>query len=243
MTQTLLTIFPDPQDLLALEPEDLGGVILEIAPGVMQNGMFNVMSLLAQVSNVVGPSYPPGMRRPVTNALAEALSRLVSFGLLIEDPEQPATWYRPTRRAQALKSRTDVEQFRKGRILPVELLQPALAEKVWPLFLRGDHDIAVVQAFKVVEVSVRKAANAKGGGFSDDVVGTALMQDAFHVEIGPLRNASAPPGERRAEMFLFAGAMGSARNPAAHHERNLPPQEAARLIVFASHLLSIVEQR
>lgn len=132
MIQTLLQIFPDPKDLLALEPEDLGGIILEIAPGVIQNGMFNIASLLAQLFRVVGSSYPNGVQRPVTNALAEAISRLVNLGLLLEDPEQPATWYRLTRRAQMLKTRTDVEQFRRGRILPIDLLQPALTEKVWP---------------------------------------------------------------------------------------------------------------
>jgi uncharacterized protein (TIGR02391 family) len=118
-----------------------------------------------------------------------------------------------------------------------------LAEKVWPLFLRGDHDIAVVQAFKIVEVSVRKLANSKGAAYPDDLVGVSLMHDAFNTENGPLRNDKAPTGERKAEMFLFSGAMGHARNPTAHHDTNLPAQEAARLIVFASHLLSIVEQR
>jgi uncharacterized protein (TIGR02391 family) len=187
--------------------------------------------------------YPHHLGPAVNFALAEAISWLITQGLLIENPEQPAIWYRPTRRAAALKTRIDVERFRKGRMLPVELLQPALAEKVWPLFLRGDHDIAVVQAFKVVEVSVRKAANAKGAGFSDELVGTKLMQAAFNEASGPLRNAAAPSGERLAEMFLFTGAMGSARNPTAHHDRDVPPQEAARLIVFASQLLNVIEQR
>ncbi|MGH6678385.1 MAG: hypothetical protein ACREDL_05500, partial [Bradyrhizobium sp.] len=143
---TLLTILPDPKDVLALEPEDLGGIILEIAPGIMQNGMFAHGYLMAQLFDGFGrPTYPANYREPVANALAEALSRLLTFGLLIEDPGQPARWYRPTRRAQSLKNRTDVEQFRKARILPVDLLQPQMAEKVWPLFLRGDHDVAVVQ--------------------------------------------------------------------------------------------------
>jgi Protein of unknown function (Hypoth_ymh) len=243
MTHTLLTIFPNPADILALEPEDLGGIVLEIAPSVMQNGMFNINSLIYPLYPGPPTSYAQEVRRPVTIALAEATSWLVRSGLLIEEPDQPARWYRPTRRALSLKTRTDVEQFRKARILPVDLLQPALAEKVWPIFLRGDHDIAVVQAFKVVEVAVRKAANSKGAGFPDDLVGTALMQDAFNQETGPLRNVSAPSGERRADMFLFAGAMGSARNPAAHHEKNLTAQDAARLIVYASYLLSLVEGR
>jgi hypothetical protein len=209
----------------------------------MQNGMFNLFSLTAQLFQVIGMTYPPGVQRPVTNALAEAISRLVTFGLVFQDPDQPAVWYRPTRRAQALKTRMDVEQFRRGRILPVELLQPAFAEKVWPLFLRGDHDVAVFQAFKEVEVATRNAANAKGAGYPDDLLGIALMRKAFHPDTGPLTNANAVAAEREAEMHLFSGAIGHAKNPVSHRAVNLPPQEAARLVVFATHLLSIVEQR
>jgi Protein of unknown function (Hypoth_ymh) len=97
-----------------------------------------------------------------------------------------------------------LEVCRKGRMLPVELLQPALTERVWPQFLRGDHDVAIFQAFKEVEVAIRKAANVKGAGYPDDLVGTTLMRRAFHPESGPLTDMS---------------------------------------LVFASHLLSIVEQR
>ncbi len=133
--------------------------------------------------------------------------------------------------------------FRKGRTLPVELLQPTLAEKVLPQFLRADHDVGVFQAFKEVEVAVRKAANAKGAGYPDDLVGTTLMRKAFHPESGPLRNTALVAAERDAEMHLFAGAIGHAKNPTSHRDVTLNPQEAARLVVFASHLLSIVEQR
>ena len=50
-------------------------------------------------------------------------------------------------------------------------------------------------------------------------------------------------GEREAEMHLFSGAIGHAKNPASHRDVEPSPQDAARLIVFASHLLSIIEQR
>src|SRR6516165_4871824 len=87
---TLLTILPDPRDLLALEPEDLGSIILEIVPGIIQNGMFNHGGLMAQLFHGVGrPTYPRDYEQPVANALAEALSRLASFALLIQDPHQP----------------------------------------------------------------------------------------------------------------------------------------------------------
>ena len=106
-------------------------------------------------------------------AIAEAISWLVTQGLLVPDLGQPAPgFYVPTRRAQSLKTRTDVDAFRKGRILPSDLLPTLFAEKVVPLFRRGDHDIAVFQAFKEVEVAVRNTANAKGAGYSGSEVGT-----------------------------------------------------------------------
>ena len=43
---SLLSLFPQPQDLLALTPEDLGGVIVEAVPPLIQNGMFTIDSLL-----------------------------------------------------------------------------------------------------------------------------------------------------------------------------------------------------
>jgi hypothetical protein len=209
----------------------------------MQNGMFSLNGLEAQLFHVIGTTYPPGARRPVQLALAEALSWLVSQGLLLIDPDQPAQWYVLTRRAKNLRTRADVEAYRKGRMLPVELLQPALAEKVWPQFLRGDHDVAIFQAFKEVEVAVRKAANGKGVGYPDDLVGTTLMRKAFHPDSGPLTDLTLVVSEREAEMHLFSGAIGHGKNPPSHRDVQPAPQEAARLIVFASHLLSIVDER
>jgi len=243
MTETLLSIFPRPNDLLALEPEDLAGVLLEVVPGVMQNGMFNTQSLQAQLFRQIGDTYPHGVRRPVELAIAEAISWLISQGLLIIDPGQPAQWFVLTRRAAKIRTKADLDAYRKGRMLPVELLPATLAEKVWPQFLRGDHAVAIFQAFKEVEVAVRKAANAKGAGYPDDLVGKKLMQDAFHPENGPLTNGSLVRSEREAEMFLFVGAIGHGKNPSSHRDIDPAPQEAARLIVFASHLLGIVEQR
>ena len=113
-----------------------------------------------------------------------------------------------TRRARNLRSRADVEAYRKGRMLPVELLQPVLAEKVWPQFLRGDHDVAIFQAFKEIEVAVRTAANGKGAGYPNDLVGITLMRKAFHPDSGPLTDVSLAMdvslvmSEREAEMHL-----------------------------------------
>jgi hypothetical protein len=236
---TLFSVFPQFRDLLALQPEELGGVILEIASGAD----FTIQQLTASLFPPIPPSYPQERHREVTRAVAEALSWLVSQGLLMLDPEQPGAWYVSTRRAQTMRGRAEVEAYRKGRILPIDLLQAALADKVWPQFLRGDHDVAVFQAFKEVEVAVRTAANAKGAGYADNLVGVSLMRKAFHSSEGPLRDTKLVTGEREAEMHMFSGAIGHAKNPGSHRDVSLLPEEAARLIVFASHLLSIVEQR
>jgi hypothetical protein len=62
---SLLSIFPNPDDLLALEPEDLGGVLLEVVPGVMQNHMFGMGDVTTALFPSIGGGYPPGLQRPV----------------------------------------------------------------------------------------------------------------------------------------------------------------------------------
>lgn len=243
MPQSLLDIFPTPGSLLALAPEELAGVLMEIAPNVLRNGIFSDYDLSNSVFHTPDRGYPDNSHRAVRLAIAEAVSWLISEGLIIIDPDQSGQHYVLTRRGRALKTRADIEAFRKGRILPVDLLQPALAEKVLPQFARGDHDIAVFQAFKDVEVAVRRAANIKGAGYPDDLVGVPLMRKAFHPDQGPLANLAMVFAEREAEAALFAGAIGRAKNPPSHRDVQIEPQEAARLMVFASYLLSIVESR
>jgi hypothetical protein len=63
------------------------------------------------------------------------------------------------------------------------------------------------------------------------------------IETGPLPDKALIVSERESEMFLFSGSIGHAKNPPSHRDVYLTRVEAARLIVFASHLLDIVEQR
>jgi uncharacterized protein (TIGR02391 family) len=104
------------------------------------------------------------------------------------------------------------------------------------MFLRGDYDVAVFQAFKEVEVAVRKA-----GKYDDELIGTKLMRKAFDPEVGPLRPEGLVLSEREAIAHLYAGAIGYCKNPQSHRDVQLRRTEAARLIVFASYLLEDVE--
>jgi uncharacterized protein (TIGR02391 family) len=242
MSQSLLTVFPHPEDLTAIGAEDLAMVMFEFLRPDRQ-GRCSIAGLRDQLFTTARPGYPPGSMRPTLVALAEALSWLRSQGLIVDDPEQPEHFFVLTKKAKGLRGRADLEAYRKGRVLPVELLDPALVDKVQPLFLRGDHDVAVFQAFKEVEVAVRKAAAGLSAGFGNELVGTSLMRKAFHPDAGPLTDKSAVASEREAVMHLFSGAIGYAKNPGSHRDVTMEPHEAARLIVFASHLLGIVQQR
>jgi uncharacterized protein (TIGR02391 family) len=235
---TLLSAFPEPKDLLSLEPEEFAGVLLEVIPSISQQAGFLIGNIVDQFIPPHGGGYPPRMSSEISVMAAEALAWLENQGIVVKNPNQPADWYLLTRRGRSLRTRSDLEAFRKGRALPMELLQPALASKVRHLFLRGDHDTAVFQAFKEVEVAVRRAGN-----YSDDLLGRDLMQKAFNSETGPLRDKALVKAERESEMFLFSGAIGHCKNPTSHRDVNLPRESAARLIVFASHLLDIIEKR
>ncbi|WP_372783465.1 TIGR02391 family protein [Phenylobacterium sp.] len=237
---SLREILPDPKDLLALEPEELAGILLELLPGMDRNGSGTTfidieIRLFPQIF-VAAPDqgYPNDARDDVGMALAEALSWLETQGLIVRNPGQAGAHYVVTRRGAKAMGRSNFDAYRLGRTLPVELLQDDLAEKVHHLYLRGDYEVAVFQAFKMVEVAVRRA-----GGFAPDDVGMKLMRAAFRPEAGPLTDKSAPPGEQEALMELFAGAMGYAKNPPGHRDVAHNRQSAARLIIFASELLEI----
>jgi uncharacterized protein (TIGR02391 family) len=168
----------------------------------------------------------------------EAWVWLEREGLIAPKPETTGEWSFITRRGHQVATRDGLAAYRAAALLPKQQLNPTIAQKCWSAFLRGEYDTATFQAFKELEVAIRSA-----GRFRTEDYGVELARKAFKPLSGPLTERSAPASEQEALANLMAGAIGSYKNPHSHRNVDLEPQEAAEMIMLASHLLRIVQNR
>ncbi|TXN73442.1 TIGR02391 family protein [Methylobacterium sp. WL6] len=244
-------VAPTADALLSLEADELG---LRMLPVLVRphphGGHLSLKELLDaniyQVTSInagtrAGGPYPAERHAEVRQAIIEAWAWLEGQGLLIpalgpyNDPNMSVRLM--SRRGRQLAE--DPQRALSARLLPKEVLHPSIREDVWGLYHRGKYDAAVFEAMKAVEIAVRQAANPKPTD-----IGVDLMRRAFNPEGGPLTDKSAPAAEQHARSALFAGAMGSYKNPQSHRKVDLDnPDETAEIIMLACHLLRIVTDR
>ena len=239
----LTEIIPDVEILLGLSTEELAFVVLQLAYEHRQNGLIHIQGLINHISGVAGTSegYPQNKRNEAELAFGEAWNWLTVQGLLIPDPGMNGNngWMRFSRKTVKLLIQANFKNYARSVAFSKSLLHPIIAEEVWIDLARGDLGSAVFKAFRAVEIAVREV-----GAFDATDVGTELMRKAFDQANGPLANQAHPKAERESLAHLFAGAIGSYKNPHSHRTVIINDStEAQEMVVIASHLLRIVDSR
>jgi len=233
-------IFPPIETALELEPEELAPFVLRFLKDREESNESINRHNFTLVNSPAFLDYANGHQKELGERLMEAWIWLEKEMFIVPKPGGGGTdEFFITRRGKKILDEQDFDSYKKGSLLPSENLDPVLVRKVKPLFIRGDYDTAIFQAFKEVEIRVRGKA-----GYTDNEIGVSLMRKAFKPSDGPLADSSLDQGEQQAVSDLFAGAMGSFKNPSSH--RNVEytdPSEVADIIHIANQLLRMCEER
>ncbi len=125
-------------------------------------------------------------------------------------------------------------------IRAAERLDAALHDRlkhVKSQFLLGEYELAAFAAMREVEIRVRELSGA-----DSSLLGVKLMRNSFG-EGGRLADPDLDSGERVGIMELFAGAIGTFKNPPSHRQVDYAdPTEASEVVLFADLLMRLLDR-
>ena len=253
MFSKLFEMLPDAEHLLSLSAEELAGPLLVSLENKERTIPENVIAhndMQYEIDRNSHINYPNGCHEDVLFALMEAWQYLVSERFVAPRPTNlprnqvitSATAYFVTRRGKKIETLDDFDAYRKADLLRKHQLHPIIAEKVWSIFAQGSYRTAVLEAFIQVEIAVREVGDYTKDNYGKDYYGKVLMEKAFDVNDGKLTDENLHEAEKLGMRNLFSGAIGLYRNPSGHREVEYAPEEAAEIIIIASHLLRIVDE-
>ena len=213
MARLLLAIVKSPENIPAMTKEELAYALLEDMQARLEqpvNGILNRHHVGANLFSG-GAFYSSNGSAVSVRDLANRIERLGRDAIaLLEKWElvEPADGINGrngymvlTEKGKSTTEQTDFEGIRVRGLLREEMLHPLLRGQIYGYFTANDLGTAVFEAFKTVEIEVRRV-----GGYAEKEIGKSLMCKAF-ARRGPL----AKPGDDKADSDalagLFAGAM------------------------------------
>ena len=241
MLDELVARLPSAEALLALTPSQLDGVLLVCIAG-RANNTDPIAAKHVYEDKIVG-LYPVGVkstyqqRTAVDGALMEAWQRLLASGLIMQAPGQAPRMMTLTARGRAAAAESaSYEEIVVRQTLRREMLHANLQGAVYDNFASGNYDTAVRDAFVQVEIAVRETAKLPA-----TLVGVKLMREALNPNTGKLTDMVLPMSERERMADLFAGAIGTFKNPLSHRKvGNTDPAPVIEELLLASRLLRFV---
>lgn len=125
-----------------------------------------------------------------------------------------------------------------------DLLHPRVAELSHPRIKAGCYADAVECVLKEMNCRVKKIVLQKT---NEEMDGVSLMQKAFSgdkplIQLETSLKSQSSRDIQHGYQFLFVGAMGAIRNPKAHDNIKITKQEAFRLLMFASILMTKLDK-
>lgn len=115
MARSISSVIPNAEDLLAIEPEELAGVLLQYIGGLPDQNMHRHNAFNGEP---IVQGYPREKHADIKRALMESWIWLEREGMIAPRPGSDRDWIYITRRGQRLIESGDFESYRRASLLP-----------------------------------------------------------------------------------------------------------------------------